>query len=202
MVEAAEHLNPAEQASNQALDEVYACLERNDSFLVEAGAGAGKTYTLIKALHFLIERNQHILPKRHQKIACITFTNVAKDEIEARTDRSPLIYSDTIHGFCWSLISGFQTQLRERLHELADWRERITEVGDLGERPIEYDLGHRNINEHRVSVHHDDVLALTVTLMSNPKFRHILTSKYPIILIDEYRNYSPPTGHHCRESIA
>ncbi len=188
MADVVEFLNPAEEASNQALAKVYGCLERRESFLVEAGAGAGKTYTLVKALRFLMDRNQHILPKRHQKIACITYTNVAKDEIDARTDRSPLIYSDTIHGFCWSLIRGFQRQLRERLPQLQQWTDRIAEVGDLGERAVEYDLGHRNINDHRVSIHHDDVLVLTVAFMENAKFRRILTDKYPIILIDEYQD--------------
>ena len=188
MVEVVEQLNPAEEASQRALAEVYGCLERKESFLVEAGAGAGKTYTLVKALHFLVDRYQHNLPQRHQKIACITFTNVAKDEIDARTDRSPLIYCDTIHAFCWSLISGFQRQLRERLPQLQHWPERIAEVGDLGERPVEYELGYRGINDSRISIHHDDVLILTIALMDNAKFRRILTNKYPIILIDEYQD--------------
>ena len=137
---------------------------------------------------FLINRCQHLLPKRHQKIACITFTNVAKDEIDARTDRNRLIYSDTIHGFCWSLISGFQRQLRERLPLLRYWPNRIAEVGDLGDRAVEYDLGYRSINDRRVSIHHDDVLVLTVGLMVNAKFRRILANKYPFILIDEYQD--------------
>ena len=166
MVEIAEHLSPAEKASNETLAKVYDCLKRRESFLVEAGAGAGKTYTLVKALHFLMDHATNIFCRRlHKKIACITFTNVAKDEIEARTDRSPLIYSDTIHGFCWSLISGFQKQLRKRLMHLPQWTDRIAEVGDLGERAVEYDLGYRSINDRRVSIHHDDVLVLTVTLM-------------------------------------
>lgn len=186
--EVAEQLNPAEAASQKALFEVYGCLERKESFLVEAGAGAGKTYTLVKALQFLIDRYQYIFPKRHQKIACITFTNVAKDAIEARTDRSPLIYCDTIHAFCWSLISGFQKQLRERLPQLPHWSDRIAEVGDLGRRAVQYQLGHRSINDRRVSIHHDDVLVLTVGLMDNTKFRRILTDRYPIILIDEYQD--------------
>ena len=188
MAEDSDHLNPAEDASNRALTAVYGCIERNESFLVEAGAGAGKTYTLVKALHFLIDRYQYILPRRHQKIACITFTNVAKDEIDARTNRSRLIYSDTIHGFCWSLISGFQRQLRERLPLLRYWPDRIAEVGDLGDRAVKYDLGYRSINDRRVSIHHDDVLVLTVALMDNAKFRRILANKYPFILIDEYQD--------------
>lgn len=188
MAEVTEQLNPAEEASQRALAEVYGCLDGEGSFLVEAGAGAGKTYTLVKALHYLMERHRHTLPQRHQKIACITFTNVAKDEIDARTDRSPLIYCNTIHAFCWSLISAFQRQLRERLPQLEHWPEKIAEIGDLGDRTVEYDLGHRSINDRCVSIHHDDVLILTIALMDNAKFRSILASKYPIILVDEYQD--------------
>ena len=188
MAEVAEQLNPAEEASQKALAEVYGCLQRKESFLVEAGAGAGKTYTLVKALHFLMEHYQHILPQKHQKIACITFTNVAKDEIDARTDRSPLIYCNTIHAFCWSLISGFQKKIRELLPDLQHWPDRIAEIGNLGERAVEYELGYRSVNDRRVSIHHDDVLLLTVALMDNVKFRRILADKYPIILIDEYQD--------------
>ena len=78
MADVMAHLNPAEEASARALTEVYGCLDRREGFLLEAGAGAGKTYTLVKALQFLIKRDQHKLPKRHQKIACITFTSGAR----------------------------------------------------------------------------------------------------------------------------
>lgn len=181
-------MNPAEEASERAIAEVYACLDRRESFRLEAGAGAGKTYTLVKALQFLIKRDQHKLPKRHQKIACITFTNVAKEEIEARTDRSPLVYCNTIHAFCWSLISGFQRQIRDRLPQMEYWPEKIAEAGGLGEQVIEYVLGHRSIHNDRVSIHHDDVLLLTIHLMEQAKFRRIVADKYPIILIDEYQD--------------
>jgi len=181
-------MNPAEEASVQALNDVYGCLDRGESFRLEAGAGAGKTYTLVKALQYLIKRDQYKLPRHHQKIACITFTNVAKDEIEARTDKNPLIYCDTVHGFCWSLISSFQRQLRDRLPQMPHWLDKVAEVGDLGERVIEYTLGHRSIREDRVSIHHDDVISLTISLMDSPKFRQIVAAKHPIILIDEYQD--------------
>ena len=188
MAEPARPMNPAEEASQRTLEQVHSCLEHGESFLVEAGAGAGKTYTLVKALQFLIDRYRHTLPQRHQRIACITFTNVAKDEIEARTDRSPLIHCNTIHAFCWSLIVGFQKQLRDRLPELEHWPERLAEASDLGDRPVAYELGHRGINDARISIHHDDVLLLTIALMEHSKFRRILADKYPIILIDEYQD--------------
>ena len=188
MAEPTRPMNAAEEASRRALEQVQRCLERRESFLVEAGAGAGKTYTLIQALQFLIARHQHTLPQRHQRIACITFTNVAKDEIQARTDRSPLIHCSTIHAFCWSLIVGFQRQLREQLPELDHWPERLAEAGDLGERRVAYELGNRSISDAHISIHHNDVLPLTIALMEHSKFRRILTDKYPIILIDEYQD--------------
>ena len=188
MTDVAARTNPAEEASERALAAVFASLEHGESFVLEAGAGAGKTYSLVKALLFLIKRDQIKFQKRHQKIACITFTNVAKDEIEARTDRTSLIFCDTIHAFCWSLISGFQKQLRDSLPHMAHWPERIEEAGGLGERVVEYTLGYRGIKDDRVSIHHDDVLLLTIRLMENVKFRRIISDKYPVILIDEYQD--------------
>ncbi len=180
--------NPAEIASRKALDEVYACLDAGHSFRLEAGAGAGKTYSLVKALRYLIERHRVTMPRRSQKIACITYTNIAKDEIVARTDRNPLILCETNHAFCWSLISGFQRQLRDLIAQMPVWQERIQEAGGLGDRPVEYSLGHRSIREHRVSLNHDDVLPLTIKLMENVKFRRLMADRYPIILIDEYQD--------------
>ena len=188
MTEFIANYSPAEKASQEALAEVYDCLRRNESFVVEAGAGAGKTYTLIEALHFLIDRYKYIFPRRNQRIACITFTNVAKDEIEARTDRSPIVYCNTIHAFCWSLINGFQKQLKELLPQCKHWSDLIKDVGILGERPVKYDLGHRSIEDHRISIHHDDVLLLTIGLMLNSKFRSIFAYKYPVVLIDEFQD--------------
>lgn len=180
--------NPAEIASQKALEEVYSCLDSGKSFRLEAGAGAGKTYSLVKALRYLIERHHRSMPQRNQKIACITFTNVAKDEILTRIDRSPLIICETNHSFCWSLISGFQRHLRSLIAEMPAWQERITASEGLGERTVEYSLGHRSIREQQIYLHHDDVLPLTIKLMENAKFRRIMADQYPIILIDEYQD--------------
>lgn len=181
--------SPAEAASQRALEAMYACLEAGRSFRLEAGAGAGKTYSLIKALRFLIARNKDVFPKHSQQIACITFTNVAKDEIAARTDRSPLVFCETNHAFCWALISGFQKPLRELVEAIPAWKEKIEEAGgSLGRRAIEYSLGHRSIRDDHVSIHHDDVLPLTISLMAREKFRRMITDRFPIILVDEYQD--------------
>jgi DNA helicase-2/ATP-dependent DNA helicase PcrA len=179
---------PAEEASRIALERLYAALTEGRSFRLEAGAGAGKTYSLIKALEFLIQKHQREMPRRGQQIACITYTNVARDEIEARTDRHPVVRCDTNHGFCWSLISGFQRQLRELVAVMPAWEERVAEAGGVGDRTIEYHLGYRVVRDKKLLLHHDDILPLTIALMNNAKFRRLLAARYPIILIDEYQD--------------
>lgn len=179
---------PAEQASRIALERVFTALTEGRSFRLEAGAGAGKTYSLIKALEFLIAKHAREMPRRGQQIACITYTNVARDEIETRTDRHPIIRCDTNHGFCWSLISGFQRQLRELVAEMPVWQERLAESGGIGKRAVDYSLGHRSVRDNSISLHHDDVLPLTISLMRHAKFRRLVAQRYPIILIDEYQD--------------
>jgi len=55
---------PAEQESRIALERVYAALAEGRSFRLEAGAGAGKTYSLIKALEYLIKKHARDMPRR------------------------------------------------------------------------------------------------------------------------------------------
>lgn len=182
--------SPAERAAEEARARVYACIDKDKSFLVEAGAGAGKTDSLIKALRYLIDKRGADLLRRHQQVACITYTNVATDEIRSRTDGHPAVQSSTIHAFCWSLIKDFQPQMRERLPKLNKWPERLAEAGEIGARRIDYDLGYPRAKkgEPFIFLGHNDVLSLTVLLMEEAKFRNIFTARYPILLIDEYQD--------------
>ncbi len=181
-------LSPAELASEEALNAMYSSLQAGECFRLEAGAGAGKTYSLIRALRWLIDKRQVALSRKQQQVACITYTNVAKDEIIERIDRNRLIEVATIHSFCWTLVSGFQQQLRSRVAEMDHWSVKLEESGGIQDRRVEYNLGFRFITGDIVSLHHDDVIPLTVDLMDSPKFRTLLTAKFPIILIDEYQD--------------
>lgn len=182
--------NRAEEAAQTALTAVYSCIDERRSFILEAGAGAGKTYSLIKSLEYLLKNNGAELRRKQQRIACITFTNVAKNEIESRTDKNPAIHSDTIHAFCWSLIRNFQSDLRDILPGIGKWSERMAEVeiADFGSREVVYDLGYPSIEEDKVNLYHDDVLDLMVQLLEKPKFRVVFLSQYPILFIDEYQD--------------
>ncbi|MFU2016171.1 UvrD-helicase domain-containing protein [Peribacillus butanolivorans] len=181
-------INSAEIAAKEALDSVYACIAERKSFVLEAGAGAGKTYSLIHALKYLVKTQGDELLRRDQKIACITYTNVARDEIESRTDRHPVIYSATIHSFCWSLIKDFQPRLREILPRIDKWPERLKETGEINNHTIKYELGYPKVEDKQIMLGHNDVLSITTRLMEDIKFRKILTFRYPIIFIDEYQD--------------
>lgn len=179
---------PAELAAEKALREVYSCIDQRKSFVLEAGAGAGKTYSLIHALRYIIDKHKGELLRNRQRVACITFTNVATDEIKSRTDSHPVVHADTIHAYCWSLIKDFQPVLREEVPKLDGWPERLSDAGGMGMRSVQYNLGYPSVDEAQVLLHHNDILALTVALLKRPKFRSLLTERYPIILIDEYQD--------------
>lgn len=180
--------NEAVQAAEEAMVRVYRAISLGESFVLEAGAGAGKTHSLITVLRHLIATRGTTLLRHQQRVACITYTNVAKDEIDARTDRDQAVYCDTIHGFCWTLIKEFQSQMRKRLPEIEKWAEKLKDVGELGGRTIQYGLGHRSIGVDSVSIHHDDVISLFVHLVSFPKFRSVLVARFPLLLVDEYQD--------------
>jgi len=183
-------MNLAEEAAQRALNSIFQCILERKNFRLEAGAGAGKTYSLVKALKFIIEKQGLYLQRNRQQVACITYTNVATDQIKSRTDSHPVVNASTIHAFCWSLIKTFQPFLRSKLLEISGWPEKLEEIGGIGCRAIDYDLGYRRAKpgDPNVFLNHDDVLELTVCLMKEQKFRDILTARFPIIFIDEYQD--------------
>jgi ATP-dependent DNA helicase UvrD/PcrA len=181
-------VNPAEVAAERALREMFTCIQTRQNFRLEAGAGAGKTYSLVEALKLIIKEQGGTLQRRNQQVACITYTNVARDEIIVRTDGHPAVLASTIHSFCWNLIKSFQSHLRANISEIEAWSEKLEEAGGVGTRTVDYDLGYRSVNDTHLLLHHDDVLTLAVALLEQRKFRHILSTRFPILLIDEYQD--------------
>ncbi len=185
---ALEEASPALIAAQEAEALVGQCLQEHRNFLLEAGAGAGKTYSLVEALKHLIRHEGPKLRKNHQRIACITYTNVAAAVINSRIDSNPLVFIDTIHAFCWSLIRKFQPALRPLVAAMPAWEEKLAEADGIGNRTVEYELGHRRVTGNTVTLHHDDVLGLMVSLLPSAKFQALLAQQYPFVLIDEYQD--------------
>jgi len=94
--------------------EINACLDLDKpiSFFLFAGAGSGKTRSLVRALQHMRERYGDRMRLRAQQIAVITYTNAACDEINRRLRFDPLFKIETIHSFVWDLIRGFNDDIR------------------------------------------------------------------------------------------
>lgn len=178
----------AEQESETALRAVFEALDVKRSFLLEAGAGAGKTYSLIAALRRILQEPQKYLPRSDQQVACLTYTKVARDEIIRRTDASPRVFADTIHGFLWQMIAPYQRTLARSVLASDAWTQILDGRTSLDEMSIEYDLGIRGISDDAIRLHHDDVPSLAVDLLKLPKFRSLVADRFPIIFIDEYQD--------------
>ncbi|PWC02867.1 UvrD-helicase domain-containing protein [Agromyces badenianii] len=178
----------AEQASEESLFAMFAALEGRRNFKLEAGAGAGKTYSLVQALKHILGNRAYYLPRSDQRVACLTYTKIARDEIKARTDEHPSIFADTLHGFLWEMIRPFQKALAASLSASKDWSELLSERPEIDDLTIEYDLGIRGIHKDRITLHHNDIPELAIQLFGNRKFRSLIADRFPVILIDEYQD--------------
>lgn len=180
--------NPAEAAAAAAWDALRTCLDDGSSFVFEAGAGAGKTYSLIAALRHILKGRSRELRRAHQQVACITYTNVARDMIITQIDGDPAVYCDTTHAFAWMLVSPFQKRLRELVRTLPGWADRVEELDRADIRAVGYALGRRSIEDGMANLHHDDIFPVFVELMQSAKFRNAVASRFPTILVDEYQD--------------
>ncbi len=89
--------------------EIHNCLDNYQSFIFNAGAGAGKTYSLIESIKHLLQTKSKLLRIRGQKVCCITYTNIAANEIKNRLGNSQLVEVSTIHEMLWSQIKGYKS---------------------------------------------------------------------------------------------
>lgn len=176
-----------ENAKRQAdeLDEkIINLISQNYHVKVEAGAGAGKTYSLHKVIDWFILNKIKDLKKQQRKIACITYTNAAVDVIKQRLGNNKEIVPLTIHSFAWENIKQFQSTLKNIILQL----NLVNENEGLKFNKITYTLGVRYVENGILYLHHNDVLKIFTVLLDNLKFRKILQSKYSAILIDEYQD--------------
>lgn len=180
----------AEQRANELDAIIIESLKNEENFRVEAGAGAGKTYSLMKVIAWLEKEKRKDFKRNGQHVACITYTNAAVDVIKGRLKSEDFIQPCTIHTFAWGLMKRFQSSLIKAVGELELLPKKddgtlytIDEVNS-----ISYELGVRFVRDGELFLYHDDVIKLFVKMLDNRKFRMILANQYPIILIDEYQD--------------
>lgn len=179
-------------------------------FFVFAGAGSGKTRSLINTLTYLDKERGESLLMNGKQIAVITYTNAACDEISRRLQYKPIFSVSTIHSFLWDLIKDYQIDIKEwvaqsvkeEIEELEQKQlkgrgskssqKRVEEIKKKTERLAKIEAVkkfHYNPNGDNVgydSLSHNEVVKMgTEFIVTEQTMQDILTTKYPILLIDE-----------------
>ena len=189
--------------------EIQECLNSKPpkSFFMFAGAGSGKTRSLINTLEYLDKEKGHYLAERGKQIAVITYTNAACDEIRRRLQYKPVFMVSTIHSFLWEMIKNFQQDIRI-------WVEAsiVSEIDDLqGKRKTgkrgsvsaekiiskqkrldkiktvkRFSYNPNGDNLEFDSLSHDEVIKIgSEFIATRETMQEILVNKFPIMLIDE-----------------
>lgn len=182
------------------------------SFIMKAGAGSGKTTSLIKGLSSAIRIHGERLRKSRQRIACITYTEIAAGEIWRDVGSDPLVHVSTIHSFMWLLAKPFQrdirawvsTRITEKIEALeqkqATYGPRVQQrTKDRDARELErlrrqsaritavkgfrYGTGSDYV---KGVLGHDDILKLVPYLIAErPLFRTLVARQFPFVFVDE-----------------
>ncbi|QYM72024.1 AAA family ATPase [Pseudochrobactrum sp. Wa41.01b-1] len=194
------------------------CIDESKSFTVVAGAGSGKTTSLIEALKKIRETHGRRLRKRAQRIVCITYTNRAVDVIFSRLGYDELYVVTTLHGFLWGEVSRFQAPLRRALikHVIPARIEKAQQHDNGGnsktavtarkkvERlqielaeliknspPVRYE--ETTVSDYsKCILNHDDIIDVaSYLIMTTALLRKGIGFKYPYIFIDEAQDTFP-----------
>ena len=202
-------------------DAVFQCIDNKESFIVEAGAGSGKTWTLVRALFYIIETQGYNFIKTNKRVACITYTNVAKNEIIDRIKSNGLIVVRTIHDFLWDIIKTFKKELKLELINLVKEKSLKQEEILKNSNPATKKYQEAQQKYYRYNdtikaldrfngticyreyydrkngvISHDDVLWLANAIIKNySKIYKIIEDTYPIVFIDEYQDTNKNVAH-------
>ena len=193
-------------------EEIQRCFSKEDPkcFFVFAGAGSGKTRSLIKTLTFLDEIVGDWLLTNRKQIAVITYTNAACDEISRRLHYKSIFSVSTIHSFLWELIKNYQSDIKDWVInainlEIAELKEkqRKSKAGKTSEKRAEeirkkeerlskistikiFTYNPNGDNVGYDSLNHNEVVKMgSEFICSEDTMQNILISQYPILLIDE-----------------
>lgn len=183
-------LKEKKASPQDSFDKIITCLDNKKSFVLEAGAGSGKTRSLIETLKYILSKEDSLLKRMNQQIVCITYTNVAKNEIIERIEDNPLVFVGTIHQFAWHIIKNYQSELRIEIleHNSKDPKKQIDGLEEkLVSKKIEYSEYGRKFEEGQIT--HDDVIEFSNKLFEKyPKILKIVSDRFPYIFVDEYQD--------------
>ncbi len=182
------------------------------SFFLFAGAGSGKTHSLVSLLEKVRDSIGDDLLLQGKNVAVITFTNAATDEIINRLDYSPVFRISTIHSFVWDVIKYYQADIKqlycqyiqEEIQELnvkigaaknkttktylsnVEKLEHLMVKLEKSETIDKFVYNPNGINPEYNALKHAEVIKISANIiMSNMMLQRIIAQRYPILLIDE-----------------
>ncbi len=175
---------------NKALEEIKDCIEKKENFCLDAGAGSGKTHTLVSTINYLK------ITKPESKIICITYTNNAKNEIVSRLSDVNNVFVSTIHEFIWKNICKFQASLRVEVNKciiekISKYKieNNETKVEKYKNADLTLPISYRDY-ESLINgiISHDTLLNIFNSFLSNEQYCNILFSSIDYIFVDEYQD--------------
>lgn len=195
-------------------DEIYNCLNLDNpkSFFLFAGAGSGKTRTLVNVLKEFKKNHGKQFRLNRKKVAIITYTNAASDEIKDRLEFDSIFSVSTIHSFAWELIEPFvqdiktwlNSNLSNEILKLEDEQSRSRNLNNKTsidrEKKIEsknkrilnldnivkFTYNPNGDNTTKDSLNHSEVISIAAHFIHHkPLMQELLICKFPILLIDE-----------------
>lgn len=167
------------------LKNMQECIENNNNFLLSGGAGSGKTYSLVQTINFIKENYNN------KAIACITYTNVAVNEIKNRVVDNRNLQVSTIHDFLWENIKQFQKELRKCIVELINGEQIKFNGENMQENYFDgMDIQYKEYLDIKNGIiSHDEVILISNKMYNEYKVLcDILKDKYDFILVDEYQD--------------
>ncbi len=119
-------IRPIEQIK-QIIDDNQIAKKEFKNFVLQGGAGSGKTESLKQILEYITETYPH------KRGVCITLTNVAVDEIKARVGGNNNYIVKTIHSFLNDLIKEYKKNIHEVIFEIFKVEKIIRDELVVGE---------------------------------------------------------------------
>lgn len=202
----------ADEITPTADDVIQECLnlEQPRSFFLYAGAGSGKTHSLVVAVKSLKERERQRLTFEGRQIAIITYTNAACEEIARRLEHDPLVGVSTIHAFSWKMIKGFNDDIREWLRiklagDIDDLNDKLGRAKTVNktfqanqasrdskarrlaslDEIADFTYSPTGENSSRQSLNHSEVIQMAAAFLPQPPLLDVMADRHPVLLIDE-----------------
>ena len=119
--------NNVDNQVDEVLEKCILSIPRK-SFFLFAGAGSGKTYSLVLLLKKIHKSIGKEILLQGKNVGVITYTNAATNEIINRLDYSPVFHISTIHSFVWDIIKYFQGDIKKLYCHYIE--EEIQEIND------------------------------------------------------------------------